>query len=137
MNFMVIFFGSVWGVLKCCILHYRHWKKAFSLEEHEKKLRNKSNAQASPKRKRLHELFRPPIDILHHGDFQSVYLHFKLYGTWVCWAIFQSILRKIVMICAVNLLNGVDYCVISITKTLMNCFRWWYFYRTGKGGRGL
>ena len=91
-NFMVIFFDSVWGVLKCCILHYRHWKKAFSLEEHEKTLRNKSNAQSSPRRKRLHELFRPPIDILHHGDFQSVYLHFKLYGTWVCWAIFQSIL---------------------------------------------
>ena len=89
------FFDSVWGVLKCWTIHYCYRKKLSSLEEQEKKLRNKSNAQSSPKRKRLHELFRPPIDILHHGDFQSVYQHFRFHGTQCCEQYFRAFWKNV------------------------------------------
>lgn len=42
----------------------------FYLEEYSQMLSNKSSRNR--KKKRLHELFRPPVDILHEGDFQSV-----------------------------------------------------------------
>merc|ERR1712226_571585 len=40
-------------------------------EEYEDQLRNKLNTKQVRKRKRLHELFQPPVDLIHLGDFQS------------------------------------------------------------------
>ena len=48
----------------------------YLLEEREEMLKNRSQGlnSTSKKKKRLHELFLPPMDILHPGDFQSVSL---------------------------------------------------------------
>ena len=41
-------------------------------EEHERLLQSGSQSNKVSKRQRLHELFRPPVDIVHDGNFQSV-----------------------------------------------------------------
>ena len=43
------------------------------LEEQERRIQEgERRGHTTSKRKRLHELFRPPVDILHTGNFQSV-----------------------------------------------------------------
>jgi len=40
-------------------------------EEHEEMIKNQKAPLPSRKRKRLHDLFQPPVDLIHLGDFQS------------------------------------------------------------------
>jgi len=59
-------------------------------EEHEKQLKSKSSSSKARK-KRLHELFRPPVDILHQGDFQSARSSCNLKNKWLLVNIHKSI----------------------------------------------
>ena len=63
-----------WKLMK----HYELKKKTlFFIEEHERMLQSGSQSSKITKRQRLHELFRPPVDIVHDGNFQSVSTNIK------------------------------------------------------------
>ncbi|XP_057301060.1 UBX domain-containing protein 7-like [Hydractinia symbiolongicarpus] len=65
----------------------RDFKK--ETEEYSQMLSNKSSRNR--KKKRLHELFRPPVDILHEGDFQSARDASKHKSKWLLVNIQNSV----------------------------------------------